>query len=72
MKQKYDPFKHITTTGSMYIGIMGTNTIINKMPNNPNKTNIQSSMNTMNLIPTTYAIGGIFQGLKDLEKKAKK
>ena len=71
-KSGFDPFEHVMEQGGMHVGIMGVNTLVNRMPGNPSKGVIQSNMRHMNVLPMMHNVGGVFSSLKDLEKKSKR
>lgn len=73
-KKTYDPFQHTMETGMLSVGTIGVTGIAAKTSQilpSPVSGKVLSGMETMSIIPTMHATGGVFMGLQDLESKVK-
>lgn len=65
-KKSFDPFDYTIQHGKITMGTIGTIGIVGSMPHTPQTSNIIRGMDTMKIIPTVHAAGGVFGSLNML------
>ncbi len=74
-KKKKTPFDNVIDTGLIGIGTTTTIGMTNKLGQmypTPVSNKINKSMETMTILPTMNAMGGVFDQLQNLNKKIKR
>ena len=68
----FDPFDFTVRHGSLTMGTVGVIGLADRMPDSSSKSGIVGGMDTLKIIPTTHAVGGVFGSLGNLERVVKK
>jgi hypothetical protein len=71
-KKSNDMLGFVMDNAALNIGVMGSASLVGAMPDNPMKASILKGMETMTIIPTLHATGGIFNQLQNLNSNVKK
>lgn len=70
--KKFDPLDFTIKHGSLTVGTMGVIGLADRMPDSPSKQGIVRGMDTLKVVPSVHAVGGVFGSLGSLESVVKK
>lgn len=71
-KNGFDPSKFVIEHGKLTVGTMGVMGLAGRMPHSPSSSKIVGGMDTLKVLPTVHATGGVFGSLRGLEDTVKK
>ena len=74
-RKGFDPFDLAMENAELSAGIMIGTGVVGKLGEqipSSSSSAIMGGMNTMSMLPTLHATGGVFSALKDMEMKAKR